>query len=144
MRVPSENANSLKPLRILDAARSDLLDMPDQVQHDFGYGLYLVQRGEMPANASPFEGATGANIIKLVERYDTDTYRCVFTAKFEKAVYVLHVFQKKSPSGISTPQRDIELVQARFRRAQALYKEEFETEPPNAEQSKPKAKKDKQ
>jgi phage-related protein len=77
-----------------------------------------------PDNASPFEGSTGSNIMKLVERHDTNTFRCVFVAKFEKAVFVLHVF-KKSTRGIATPQREIETVQARFRRAQELYAEEF-------------------
>ena len=93
MRTPPADARIPKPLRFLDAARDDLMDMPEAVRRDFGYELYLVQRGEMPDNASPFEGSTGANIMKLVERHDTDTYRCVFTAKFEKAIFVLSSFR---------------------------------------------------
>ena len=99
--------------------------LPEEVRRNVGYGLYLVQRGEMPDSASPFEGSTGGNVMKLVERHNTDTYRCVFTAKFEKAIFVLHVFKKKSTSGISTPQREIETVKARFKRAQELYTQEF-------------------
>jgi phage-related protein len=125
MRTPPDDQNNLKPLRFLDAAKDDLMDIPVEVRQEFGYGLYLIQRGEMPDNASPFEGSTGANIMKLVERHDTDTYRCVFTVKFEKAVFVLHVFKKKSTHGKSTPQREIETVKARFQRAQELYIAEF-------------------
>src|SRR5471030_2113486 len=106
MRTPPGNTGASKPLRILDAAHNDLMKLPEEVRRDLGYGLFLVQRGEMPNNASPFEGSTGGNIMKLVERHDTDTYRCVFAAKFELAVFVLHVFKKKSSSGISTPQRE--------------------------------------
>lgn len=78
--------------------------MPDDVADAFGYDLWLIQSGEAPESASPFEGSTGNNIMKLTERHHGDTYRCVYAAKFEKVVYVLHVFQKKSKSGIATPQ----------------------------------------
>ncbi len=124
--MPRNDPGALKPLRFLEAAHDDLMEIPEAVRHDFGYALYSVQRGEMPDNATPFEGSTGGNIMKLVERHDTDTYRCVFAAKFEHAVYVLHVFKKKSTSGISTPKREVETVKARFKRALELYTEEFE------------------
>ena len=94
----------------------------------FGYGLWLIQNGETPTNAFPFEGAQGGNIMKLSERYDSDTYRCVYAAKFAKAVFVLHVFQKKSTSGISTPQTEIDLVSVRFAAAKELYDARFPPE----------------
>ena len=129
MRTRPDDTHETKPLRFLNAAHDDIMKLPEEVRSDLGFGLFLVQRGEMPDNASPFEGSTGGNIMKLVERHNTDTYRCVFTAKFELAVYVLHVFKKKSSSGISTPQREIETVQARYKRAQELYQEEFGSAP---------------
>ena len=125
MRPSSDEQFPPKPIRFLEAAHDDLMELPEPVRREFGYGLYVVQRGEMPDNASPFDSSSGANIMKLVERYETDSYRCVFAAKFERAIYVLHVFKKKSSSGIATPQREIETVKARFRRAQQLYAEEF-------------------
>jgi phage-related protein len=75
--------------------------------------------------ASPFEGSRANDIIKLTARYDGDTYRCVYAAKFARAVYVLFVFQKKSHSGIATPQKDIVTVQARYAQAQADYLQQF-------------------
>jgi phage-related protein len=51
-----------------------------------------------------------------------DTYRAVYTVKFEKAVYVLHAFQKKSPSGIKTARKDAELIGRRLTDARADYK----------------------
>ena len=130
MRRPPDDTNAMKPLRFIDAAHDGLMDVPEKVRREFGHGLYRIQQGRTPENATPFESSTGTNIMKLTERHDTDTYRCVYTAKFEKAIFVLHVFMKKSASGIATPQREIEAVQERFRRAQQLYAEEFETEEP--------------
>lgn len=37
-----------------------------------------------------------------------------------KAVYVLHVFKKKSKSGIGMPREDIALIVERLRRARAI------------------------
>ena len=65
--------------------------------------------GETPDNVSPFEGSKSNEVMKITERFDGDTYRCVFAAKFERAVYVLHVL-KKSASGIATPRKDINTV----------------------------------
>jgi len=42
----------------------------------------------------------------------------VYTVKLAHAIYVLHVFQKKSTRGIVTPRHVVELIKARLRRAQ--------------------------
>ena len=55
--------------------------------------------------------------MKLVEDDDGDTYRAAYTVSFGPAVYVLHVFKKKSTSGIRTPRPDLELIRARLRMA---------------------------
>ncbi len=52
----------------------------------------------------------GGGILEIVEDFDGDTYRAVYTVKFKGAIYVLHAFQKKSKKGIKTPQKDIELI----------------------------------
>jgi phage-related protein len=49
----------------------------------------------------------------------------VYTVRFEKAVYVLHAFQKKSPSGIRTAKRDVDLVGQRLQQAQRDYEEHY-------------------
>ena len=53
-----------------------------------------------------------------MERHDGDTYRAVYTVRFEEAVYVLHCFQKKSKSGIATPATDMELIKIRLKTAE--------------------------
>ena len=60
--------------------------------------------------------------MEIVERDRTDAYRAVYTAHFETAIYVLHVFQKKSKTGIATPKQDIDLIKRRFAEAQRDHK----------------------
>jgi phage-related protein len=61
----------------------------------------------------------------VVEDHAGDTYRAVYTVRFGAAVYVLHAFQKKSPKGIKTAQRDIKLVSRRLRSAHMDYEERY-------------------
>jgi len=57
-------------------------------------------------------------VLEIVESNDGNAYRAVYTVRFEKAVYRLHAFQKKSPSGIRTAKRDVDLVAERLKTAQ--------------------------
>jgi phage-related protein len=43
--------------------------------------------------------------------------------RFAKAVYVLHAFQKKSPSGIRTAKKDVDLVEQRLKATQRDYED---------------------
>ena len=92
--------------------------MPEQVRRDIGQALYAAQRGITDPAAKPLKGFGGARVMEIVERYRTDAFRAVYTAHFENAVYVLHVFQKKSKSGIATPKHEIELIRRRFAEAE--------------------------
>lgn len=61
--------------------------------------------------------------MEIVERHETNAYRAVYTAQLAGVIYVLHAFQKKSKSGIATPQREIGLIQRRLAAAQRDYAE---------------------
>ena len=87
----------------------------------FGAALLDVQYGDTPADAKPFGEGLPREIWKIVEDSDGNTYRAVYTVKFEGVVYVLHAFQKKSKRGISTPKQDIELIESRLKRAREDY-----------------------
>ena len=106
------------------SARKDMSEMPEPVKSEFGFALYQAQLGRTPLNAKPFHGV-GSGVMELVERDDGNTYRAVYTVRFAKAVYVLHVFQKKSKQGIKTPQPDIDLIHDRLRDAERAYKEKY-------------------
>ena len=64
-----------------------------------------------------------------MENHDTDAYRAVYTVKFAEVVYVLHAFQKKSTSGISTPKADLDLIRQRFKEAEQEHRK-WQKQPP--------------
>ncbi len=101
--------------------------LPEHVRRAFGRSLLDVQFGETPQSARAFgEGVLG--VMKLIKDYDGQTFRAAYTVEFERAVYVLHVFQKKARHGIATPRRDIELVRARLRQAREAYRVRYQVE----------------
>ena len=115
----------LKKLIWVGGSRKDLKTFPEEVQDVFGYALYLAQTGNKHANAKPLKGFHGAGMLELVEEFDGNAYRAVYTVKRGNAVYVLHAFQKKSASGIATPTKEIELVKQRLKIAQAHHEQEL-------------------
>lgn len=88
-----------------------------------GYALGLAQFGGKHPHAKPWKGE-GPGVFELVESHEGDAYRAIYTVRFEGAVYVLHAFQKKSPSGIRTATSDVELVRERLRRARQSYEDQ--------------------
>jgi phage-related protein len=98
-----------------------LKQFPDDVQDSVGYALYLAQIGEKHPHTKPLRGHRGAGVLEVVEDYDGDAYRAVYTVRFDEAVYVLHCFQKKSTRGIATAKRDSELIAARLQWAHEIH-----------------------
>ena len=109
-----------KPVHWVGSSKSDLLALPSEVVSDVGYALGLAQLGGKHPDAKPWKGE-GPGVFEIVERFQGDAYRGVYTVRFEGVVYVLHVFQKKSPSGVRTARPDVELVRERLRRAREHY-----------------------
>lgn len=114
-----------KPLHWVGSAKKDLLAFPDDVVDSFGYALSVVQHGGMPPSAKAWKGE-GPGVFELAEEHRGDAFRAVYTIRFEKAVYVLHCFQKKSPSGVRTAKQDVNLIHERLRTAQADYEVRYE------------------
>ena len=109
----------MKPVHWIGSSLNDLRSLPDQVQDDIGYALYIAQTGGRHVSAKPLKSFKGAGVLEIVENHDGDTYRAVYTVKLADAVYVLHVFQKKSKSGIATPKTDMDLINRRLKLAVA-------------------------
>ena len=115
----------LKPVEWIASSLDDLKDFPEEVQQVIGYALYQAQCGDKHPDAKPLKGFKGSGVLEVVENFDGDTYRSVYTVRFEGAVYVLHIFQKKSKQGIATPKQDIELIEARLKRAKQHYEKYY-------------------
>jgi phage-related protein len=116
-----------KPCLFIGASRRELKSLPDQVQDEIGYALYEAQCGGEPVSAKVLKGFGGRGVLEIVEDFDGDTYRAVYTVRFSAAVYVLRAFQKKSKRGIATPKAEIELIKARLRAAEDDHRERFKT-----------------
>lgn len=98
--------------------------MPDEVKTAVGNSLYLAQTGKEAGNVKALKGFGGRDVLEVVEDFDGNTYRAVYTARYATSVYVLHVFQKKSKkSGVATPKHEIELIKSRLMAAEAHYRD---------------------
>jgi len=111
-----------KPLIWVGPSRDELMALPTPVRRAMGYALRFAQAGVKPDQCKPLRGFHGAGVLEVLEDFDGDTYRAVYTVKFAGVVYVLHCFQKKSKSGIATPKATLELIKSRLRAAETLHK----------------------
>lgn len=118
---------SEKPLHWVGFAKRDLMVLPRPVVSAVGYALGLAQFGGIHPSAKPWKGE-GPGVFELVEDHDGNAYRAVYTVRFAKAVYVLHVFQKKSPKGIATGRRDVATITRRLKAAQEDYRRSYGAE----------------
>lgn len=113
-----------KPLFWMGSAKRDLLAFPEAVRDEIGVALSVAQfRGKHP-KTKPWQGE-GPGVLEVVEDHRGDTYRAVYTVRFEDAVYALHCFQKKSHRGSKTDQRDVDLISQRLKAAQQDYEARY-------------------
>ena len=116
----------MKAVHWVSSTLDDLRAMPEQVRQEVGFTLWAAQNGDKAVNAVPMVGFGGAKVLEVVIDEQRGTYRAVYTVKFAKAIYVLHVFQKKSRRGVSTPQPDIRLIHTRLKIAEHHYKDNYD------------------
>jgi phage-related protein len=96
-------------------------EMPDDIQDEFGRALLDAQYGDQPVGARPFGEGVPKKVMKLVEDFDGDTYRAAYAVEFERCIYLLHVFKKKSKRGRETPREHLEVINERYKVARAHY-----------------------
>ena len=103
----------MKPLKFVGSSLRDLQNFPAAARRAAGFELWAVQRGLLPSDwkAMPSVGA-GAYEIRM---HVLGEWRIVYVAKFEKAVYVLHAFQKKTRK---TRETDIAVAARRFKQVE--------------------------
>ena len=80
----------------------------------------MAQQGGKHRDAKPLKGFGGAGVVEIVTDYRGDTFRAVYTVRLAGAIYVLHVFQKKSKRGSETPKADMKLIEQRLREAEKI------------------------
>jgi phage-related protein len=113
-----------RPLIWMGSSKRDLLAFPERVVSEVGYALSWAQHGRKHSAAKHWKGV-GARVLEIVEDFDGNAYRAVYTVRFARAVYVLHCFRKKSPTGIKTARLDVEMVNSRLAAAEADYEARY-------------------
>jgi len=107
-----------RPLVWVGDSKRQLLTFPSEIRVAVGHALSEAQNGRKVGYAKPLGGMEGG-VFEIVANHDTDTYRAVYAVKVGEWIYVLHVFKKKSKSGIATPRPDIDLIKTRLKQVQA-------------------------
>jgi phage-related protein len=118
-----EGDDEEKPLFWIASSKKDLRSFPADVQHVMGYALDVAQRGGKHPDAKPLKGYKGSGVLEIVDDHDGDTYRGVYTIRFDDAVYVLDAFQKKSRKGVETSKLDLDRIKRRLKRAEEVHAE---------------------
>lgn len=81
--------------------------------------LAIASMGQKADIAKPMKGL-GSGVFEIALPYRTDAYRAIYAVQLGDAIWVVHAFQKKSTKGIATPQKEIELIQARLKRIKEM------------------------
>ena len=115
------SASSPRELVWIGSSLKDLREFPEDVRQMMGFALYMAESGGKHIAAKPLRGYGGAGVLEVVDDFDGDTYRTVYTVRFAEAIYVLHAFQKRSTRGVATPKREVEIVNARLELARQLH-----------------------
>jgi len=125
--VAKAKAVAAKAVIWVASSKENLKAFPESVQKGVGYALWFAQIGSKHPHAKVLRGFGSAGVVEVIEDWEGNTYRAVYTVKFTDFVYVLHCFQKKSKRGAKTPPADVALIKSRLRMADADYKARKET-----------------
>ncbi|MHB8623734.1 MAG: type II toxin-antitoxin system RelE/ParE family toxin [Sulfuricaulis sp.] len=112
-----------KPLVWIGSSKRDLIALPVPIRKFFGHALDFAQLDDRHDAAKVLKGFGSAGVLEIIEDGRGGTYRAVYSVKFQEAVFVLHVFQKKSKHGIATPKPDMDIIRDRLKIAEQLVKE---------------------
>ncbi len=107
-------------------SKDDIRRLSNDVKSIFGFALDQAQLGKKHIDAKTLKGFGGAGVLEVVANDRGGTYRAVYTVKLPSAVYVLHVFQKKSKTGIGTPKAEIDRIYRRLNAAIQHHREHYE------------------
>ena len=101
----------MKSAEFRGTSLQDLRAFPEMAKRDAGYQIDRVQRGLEPDDYKPM-ATVGKSVYELRVQETSGAFRVIYIANFEKFVYVLHCFQKKTQR---TSKKDIDLAKSRFR-----------------------------
>lgn len=104
-----------RPISWIKAARKDFDKFPDNVQGNMLNALTIAAEGSKSDNAKPFKGVDGG-VFEIALKHIGDAFRVIYAVKIDADIWVIHAFQKKSKTGIKTPQAEVDLIHDRLKR----------------------------
>lgn len=104
-----------RPISWIKAARRDFEEFPDDVQGEMLSALTIAAEGSKSDSAKPFEGVDGG-VFEIAIKHRGDAFRVIYSVKIGADIWVIHAFQKKSKTGIKTPQIEVDLIRDRLKR----------------------------
>lgn len=96
-------------------ARKTFETFPQPVQEEMLQALGVAAHGRLASTAKPLKGV-GSGVFEIALQHAGNAYRAVYAVQIGSEIWVLHAFQKKSKTGISTPKEEIDIVKERLKR----------------------------
>ena len=120
MQVVDESVNLnrmrlTRPVHWLKGAKRDFEDFPAEAQLMMRRALTVAADGGKSDKAKPFKGVDGG-VFEIALPHRGEAYRVIYAVQIDEALWVIHAFQKKSKSGIKTPQKEVDLIRDRLKR----------------------------
>jgi phage-related protein len=106
---------TVRSVQWLKAARKDFEAFPAAVRLDMLRALSVAAEGEKADIAKPFKGVDGG-IFEIALKHRGDAFRAIYAVQIGDDIWVIDAFQKKSKSGIKTPQMDVDRIKQRIKR----------------------------
>jgi phage-related protein len=107
---------------LVEGRETRLEAFPARVQIDAETALTIAARGGKADTAKPFKGVEGG-VFEIALRHRGDAYRVVYSVQIGADLWVVDAFQKKSKTGIKTPQVDVDRIRSRIKRLRELLHE---------------------
>lgn len=121
IKLPTARA----PLEWVASSLKDLRSFPEDVKDVMGYALDVAQTGGKHPSAKRMKHSAFRGVLEIVDDYDGNTYRAIYTVRFANVIYVLDAFQKKSKTGGATPKQDLDRIEGRLKLAEDHYRRTY-------------------
>jgi phage-related protein len=108
-----------RPISWIKAARRDFEDFPEGARLEILRALTIAAEGRKADIAKPMKGF-GSGVFEVALAWRGNAYRTVYAVQLGQDIWVVHAFQKKSKTGIKTPQQDIDLIRERLKRLKEM------------------------
>jgi len=112
-------SGTTRPISWIKSARKAFDGFPEMVQLEGLRALTIAAEGQKADTAKPMQGL-GAGVMEIALRHRGDAWRVIYALQIGSDIWVIHAFQKKSKSGITTSKQEIDLIKERIRRLQEI------------------------